>query len=155
VPDGDYASFIEKKDGFVSIAGDYLDVNGNIIGKHKGVINYTLGQRKGLGIALGKPQFVIDKNALKNTVILGDEEFLFKKNVAVDDLNFISGDFLQKEMIVTVKLRYKHTPAKAVLTFTDEQKVNIEFFEPQRAPSPGQSAVFYDGDYVIGGGRII
>ena len=87
VPDGDYASFIQKKDGFESEKGNYVDINGNVIGEHQGVIHYTIGQRKGLGIALGKPQFVIDKSAKGNIVVLGDEEHLFKKEVIVQDVN--------------------------------------------------------------------
>lgn len=155
VPDGDYASFIEKVDGFISEKGNYLDIEGNILGKHQGVINYTIGQRKGLGIALGKPQFVIDKNALDNTVVLGDEEHLFKSEVEVCNLNFIPFDKLEKEMKVKAKLRYRHTEQPATIYPLENGNVKIIFDEPQRAPSPGQAAVFYDGDIVVGGGKII
>lgn len=155
VPDGDYASFIEKTDGFVSQKGDYIDLEGNVLGKHQGVINYTIGQRKGLGIALGKPQFVIDKNALDNTVVLGDEEHLFKSEVQVCDLNFIPFDKLEKEMKVKAKLRYRHTEQPATIYPLENSNVKIIFDEPQRAPSPGQAAVFYDGDIVVGGGKIV
>ncbi len=155
VPDGDYASFIEKVDGFISEKGNYLDIEGNVLGKHQGVINYTIGQRKGLGIALGKPQFVIDKNAEENTVILGDEEHLFKREVEVCDLNFIPFDKLEKEMRVKAKLRYRHTEQPATIYPLENGNVKIIFDEPQRAPSPGQAAVFYDGDIMVGGGKII
>ena len=154
VPDGDYAGFIERKDGFVSKEGNYTDINGNILGEHKGIIHYTLGQRKGLGIALGKPQFVIDKNVSTNNVILGDEEHLFKKEVLVYNPNFIPFDSLEKEISVTAKLRYRHKPAKALLVPCGDNTVKLIFDEPQRAPSPGQAAVFYDGEMVIGGGTI-
>ncbi len=154
VPDGDYASFIEKTDGFKSLEGDYIDINGNILGKHKGVIRYTLGQRKGLGIALGKHAFVIDKNPETNKVVLGDEEHLFKKTVYSKDNNFIPFDELKGVMRVTAKLRYRHTEQPAVIS-QEGDLVKIEFDEPQRAPSPGQSAVFYNGDNVIGGGIIV
>ncbi len=155
VPDGDYAGFIEARDGFISEKGNYVDINGNIIGEHKGIINYTLGQRKGLGIALGKPAFVIDKNVLTNNVVLGDEEYLFKNEVIVDNVNFIPFDSLENEMRVTAKLRYRHKAAPAKIMPLEDGKIKIIFDEPQRAPSPGQAAVFYDGDLVIGGGTII
>ena len=155
VPDGDYASFIEKTDGFVSQKGDYVDINGTFLGKHEGVINYTIGQRKGLGIALGKPQFVIDKNAQTNTVILGDEEHLFKTEVLVKDVNFIPFGRLEKEMNVKAKLRYRHKESPCAISPLENGKVKIVFSDPQRAPSAGQAAVFYDGDTVVGGGKII
>lgn len=153
VPDGDYASFIERTDGFIAKEGDYVDINGNVLGKHKGVIRYTLGQRKGLGIALGKHAFVIDKNPETNRVVLGDEEHLFKKQVYTENNNFIPFDELKSEMEVTAKLRYRHMEQPAVI-YPYKEGVMIEFKEPQRAPSPGQSAVFYDNDIVIGGGII-
>ena len=155
VPDGDYASFIEKTDGFVSQKGDYVDINGTFLGKHEGVINYTIGQRKGLGIALGKPQFVIDKNAQTNTVILGDEEHLIKTEVLVKDVNFIPFERLEKEMNVKAKLRYRHKESPCVISPLENGKVKIVFSDPQRAPSAGQAAVFYDGDTVVGGGKLI
>ena len=155
VPDGDYASFIEKNDGAVSKKGNYVDINGNVLGLHNGVIHYTLGQRKGLGIALGKPQFVISKNADNNEVVLGDEEHLFSREVTVDNLNFIPFEKLENEMRVSAKLRYRHKATNAVIKPLEDGKVKINFDEPQRAASPGQAAVFYDGEIVIGGGTII
>lgn len=155
VSDGDYASFIESQSGFVSEKGNYVDINGNALGEHKGIIHYTLGQRKGLGIALGKPAFVIDKSAETNLVVLGDEEHLFKKEVIAYRVNFIPFDSLENEMRVTVKLRYRHKAASAIIMPMDDNKIKIIFDDPQRAPSPGQAAVFYDGDLVIGGGTII
>ncbi len=155
VLDGDYASFIEKADNYVAPRGNYIDINGNVLGEHKGIIHYTLGQRKGLGIALGKPAFVIDKNAQTNDVIIGDEEHLFKKEVIVTDVNFIPFDSLNSEMCVTAKLRYRHKAAKAKISPLEDGNVKIMFDEPQRAASPGQAAVFYDGETVLGGGTII
>lgn len=154
VPDGDYAAFIEKTAHFVSEAGNYLDVSGRVLGQHKGVIRYTIGQRKGLGIALGKPAFVIDKNPVTNEVIIGDEEHLFYKKVYVENLNFIPFDELEGEMKVECKLRYRHTEQPAVIR-PYKNGVLVEFSRPQRAPSPGQAAVFYDGDIVVGGGTIV
>lgn len=155
VPDGDYANFIEKTAGYVSKTGDYLNINGEKIGEHKGVIHYTIGQRKGLSIALGKPAFVISKNAENNTVVLGDSEYLFHKTVLVRDVNFIPFDKLEGEMAVSVKLRYSQKEQEATIKPFGNGQVLIEFAVPQRAPSAGQAAVFYDGDIVVGGGTIV
>ena len=154
VPDGDYASFIEQYSDFVSEKGDYLDINGEKIGEHKGVIHYTIGQRKGLGIALGKPAFVIEKNAQNNTVVIGDEEHIFHKKVWVNNVNFIPFDKLEKPMKVKTKLRYRHEQEESIITPLENGEVLIEFLNPQRAASIGQAAVFYDGDVVVGGGTI-
>lgn len=153
VPDGDYAAFIEKTDGFTSNKGDYVDISGKTLGYHEGVIHYTIGQRKGLGIALGKPQFVIDKNPETNCVVLGDEEHLFKKQVYVENVNYIPFDDLKTAMPVKAKLRYRHKEQPAVI-YPYKEGIMIEFSEPQRAPSPGQAAVFYYSDVVLGGGII-
>ena len=154
VPDGDYAAFIEKTADFVSQTGNYLDINGKVLGQHKGVIRYTIGQRKGLGIALGKPAFVIDKNPNTNEVVIGDEKHLFFNKVYIENLNFIPFDELEGEMQVYCKLRYRHTEQPATIK-PYKNGVLVEFQEPQRAPSPGQAAVFYDGDIVVGGGTIV
>ncbi len=154
VPDGDYAAFIERNAGINFVAGDYLDINGKVLGKHKGVIHYTIGQRKGLGIALGKHAFVLDKNALKNEVILGDEEHLFCKQVVVNDVNIIAAGSLDG-IRAAGKLRYRHNEQPCVIHQTGKDQVVLEFDTPQRAPSPGQAAVFYDGDIVLGGGVIV
>lgn len=155
VPDGDYAAFIERTAGYISQKGYYLNREGEKIGEHMGVIHYTIGQRKGLGIALGKPAFVISKNADTNTVVLGDEEFLFYKKVLVSGTNFIPFDNLETEMPVTAKLRYSQKEQSAVIKPLENGDVLLEFELPQRAPSAGQAAVFYDGDIVVGGGTII
>ena len=154
VPDGDYAVFIEKN-GYESQSGDYVDIEGNILGEHKGIIRYTVGQRKGLGIALGKPAFVIEKDSFSGKVTLGDEKYLFYKKIIVEDVNFIPFDKLTGEMRVKAKLRYRHNEQPATICPYENGTVMIEFDEPQRAPSPGQSAVFYDGDIVVGGGKIV
>ncbi len=155
VPDGDYAAFIERTSGYISQKGDYLNINGQKIGEHQGVIHYTIGQRKGLNIAFGKPVFVISKNAEQNTVVLGESENLFYNKVLVENTNFIPFDNLENEMRVTAKLRYSQKEQDAVIRPLENAKVLVEFCEPQRAPSPGQAAVFYDGDYVVGGGVIV
>ena len=154
VPDGDYAAFIERNTGINFAAGDYLDLDGKILGKHKGVIHYTVGQRKGLGIALGKHAFVLSKNADTNEVILGDEEHLFYNQVEVSGVNIIAADNLDG-IKAAGKLRYRHTEQPCVIHQTGKDTVILEFDTPQRAPSPGQAAVFYDGDIVLGGGTIV
>lgn len=154
VPDGDYAAFIERNTGLSFAAGDYLDLDGKILGKHKGVIHYTVGQRKGLGIALGKHAFVLSKNADTNEVVLGDEEHLFYNQVEVSGVNVIATDNLDG-IKAAGKLRYRHTEQPCVIHQTGKDTVILEFDTPQRAPSPGQAAVFYDGDIVLGGGTIV
>ncbi len=155
IPDGDYAQFIKNNCGCEIVGGDYVDINGNILGKHKGVIHYTIGQRKRLGIALGKPAFVISKNVAENKVVIGEEEHLFSTKVKIKDLNFIPFETLNGELKVTAKLRYRHTEAPAILRMVSEDVAELVFSEPQRAAAPGQAAVFYDGNIVIGGGTII
>lgn len=154
VPDGDYAAFIERNTGINFAEGDYLDLSGKVLGKHKGVIHYTIGQRKGLGIALGKHAFVLDKNATTNEVVLGDEEHLFYKQVELSGVNIIADDSLDG-VRAAGKLRYRHTEQPCVIHQTAKDTVILEFDTPQRAPSPGQAAVFYDGDVVLGGGVIV
>ncbi len=154
VPDGDYAAFIKQNTGVNFAAGNYLDLDGKILGQHKGVIHYTIGQRKGLGIVLGKHAFVLDKNAASNEVTLGDEEHLFYKQVEVNGVNIIAADSLDG-IRAAGKLRYRHTEQPCVIHQTSKDSVILEFDTPQRAPSPGQAAVFYDGDIVLGGGTIV
>lgn len=155
VPDGDYAAFIENFIGRNFPFGDFVGSTGEIIGRHKGLIRYTVGQRKGLGIALGKPCFVIEKDAEHNRVVIGDESALFFRRVLVENLNFIPFDSLKGPMKVTGKLRYRHAEQSAVIYPDGEGRLIAEFDKPQRAPSPGQAAVFYDGEVVIGGGTIV
>ena len=154
VPDSDYAAFIAQSTGINFAAGDYLDLSGNVLGRHKGVIHYTIGQRKGLGIALGKHAFVLNKNADTNEVVLGDEEHLFYKTVEVSGVNIIAAENLDG-VRAAAKLRYRHIEQPCKIFQTDKNTVILEFDTPQRAPSPGQAAVFYDGDVVLGGGVIV
>lgn len=154
VPDGDYAAFIENVTGIKFSDGNYLDTNGNILGRHKGVIHYTVGQRKGLGIALGKPMFVISKSADTNEVVLGDEKDLFYKQVEINRLNIIAAESLDG-VRAAAKLRYRHTEQPCVIHQTAPDSAVLEFDTPQRAPSAGQAAVLYDGDTVLGGGTIV
>ena len=155
VPDGKYAEFIENYTLRKSIPGDFVSVDGERLGQHNGIIRYTIGQRKGLGMSFGKPQFVVQKNSENNTVVLGDEKFLFKNSATAVNCNFIAIDKLTGSMNVSVKVRYSQTEQSATIRPDDDGNVVVEFSEAQRAITPGQAAVFYSDDTVIGGGTII
>lgn len=154
VPDGDYAGFIRRFTGKDYPAGDFTDKDGNVLGHHKGIIGYTVGQRKGLGIAAGKPVYVTKICPAENRVILGDNEDLFHRELDVEDFNFISFDTPPAEFRAKAKVRYRQKEQWATVKVTGEHSVHIIFDEPQRAITKGQAAVLYDGDVVIGGGVI-
>ena len=160
VPDNDYASFIQKeleRTGQHTQAftpGNFVDTKGNILGRHKGIAHYTIGQRKGLGIALGRPAFVVAIHPDKNEVVIGDNEEVFGRVVHARNLNFMSIPSLEGEMEVTAKIRYSHAGQKAVIRMTGEDCMECVFEEPVRAITPGQALVCYQGDYVVGGGVI-
>lgn len=154
VPDGDYAKFITENTGITIPQGDFLNASGEKIGIHKGVIHYTIGQRKGLGISLGKPAYVTDKNAVKNTVTIGAEADLYKDEITVCALNWISMEDLSEPIEVTVKTRYSQNEQQATVYPLNGGEALVKFHKPQRAPAKGQAAVFYMGDVVLGGGTI-
>lgn len=154
IPDNNHGKFIENYTNSKSIEGNFIDKNGNILGKHKGIIHYTIGQRKGLGIALGTPVFVTDINPFTNEVVLGSNDDIFKSELIAGNLNFIPFDKLEKPMLVEAKIRYSANPCKAVIIPIKESKVRVVFDDKQRAITKGQSIVFYDKDLVIGGGII-
>lgn len=154
VQDKDYIGFICGYKGYEPKPGDFVDTKGNILGKHKGIIHYTVGQRKGLGITVGKPLYVVDIDAQNNRVVLGYENEVFSGSLVAKDLNFISIERLEKEMRVSAKVRYSAKEADATITPLDNGKVKVTFDIPQRAITPGQSVVFYEGDIVAGGGTI-
>lgn len=154
VPDGDYAAFIEEYTGESFPCGDFVDLNGNKIGEHKGIIRYTVGQRKGLGISLGKPAFVCSKNVEENTVVLGENQDLFSATLTAHDVNLITCDSIDEPMRVCAKVRYNQKEQPATAVSIGEGRIKVEFDEPQRAISKGQSVVLYDGDIVVGGGII-
>lgn len=155
VPDGDYSSFIEKSTNRKAVPGDVKNSDGKIVGRHNGLINYTIGQRKGLGIAFGKPTYVIGKNITDNSLIVGSEQELMKKSLYADDLNWISIPELKEPILCKAKTRYRMQEQPCVVYPESDGSVYVEFNEPQRAITPGQRVVFYDGDIVIGGGRIV
>lgn len=155
VKDGDYAGFLENVMGVESPKGKFVDTKGNVIGEHKGIIHYTVGQRKGLGIAFGKPAYVVNKNKDTNTITIGDEEDLYSDRLAAGDVNLIAVEKLLSPMKALVKTRYSQKETEAVLHPIDDNKILVEFNNKQRAITPGQAVVFYDGDIVIGGGTIL
>lgn len=155
IPDNDYVKFIEKNYGYQLKKGNFIDLEGNILGQHNGIVNYTIGQRKGLEIAFQKRMYVVGIDVKKNEVILGDNEDLFKDSLICGDVNFISIDELNSPLRVMAKIRYSAKPEKATLIPINDTSIKVVFDEPQRAITPGQAAVFYDEDTVIGGGTIL
>ena len=155
VPDGNYANFIERFSGKKQEPGDFVLQGGEAIGRHKGLIHYTLGQRKGLGIAYKEPLYVLAKDAASNTVVLGTEKDLYKKEILVGDCNFIAIEELTGPMKVTCKVRYRMQDEPAIIEPVSAGKVKVTFMKAQRAITSGQAAVFYDGNIVVGGGTII
>jgi tRNA-specific 2-thiouridylase len=154
VPDRDYAAFIEQYTGKRAPPGDITDLNGAVLGRHQGIIRYTIGQRRGLVLALNEPMYVQAKSAEQNTITLGPEDSLYTKTLTADSVNIIIAPRLDKPMRVTVKTRYLQQEQGAVVEQTGDDTIRVDFDEPQRAVTPGQAAVLYDGDIVVGGGTI-
>lgn len=155
VPDGDYAAFIEKHTGRTFPEGDFVDTNGNFMGRHGGIVRYTVGQRKGLGATFGKPVYVCGKDVQKNTVTLGDSEDLVTLTAVAEDVNLISTDDISEPMRITAKTRYNMTDASGIVERMGDSRIKVTFEVPQRAVTKGQALVLYDGDIVVGGGTII
>ncbi len=154
VPDGDYAAFLERYTGKRFESGDFLDLDGNILGRHAGAVRYTVGQRKGLGIALGKPAYVCRKDMQANTVTLGGNEDLFRSELTAHGINLIAVESIPSPLRVEAKIRYTASPAPATVEQTSKDSFRLVFDTPQRAIAAGQSVVLYDGDTVLGGGVI-
>ncbi|WP_461257825.1 tRNA 2-thiouridine(34) synthase MnmA [Treponema sp. R80B11-R83G3] len=154
VPDGDYGNFIENYTGKTYPPGDIIDIEGKKIGTHKGLIRYTIGQRRGLGVAANYPVYVTSKSTAANTVTLGADDALFRKSLSAKNINLIACEDLKKPLRVMVKTRYLQTAQSATAEQTGEDNLHIEFDSPQRAITPGQAVVMYDGDIVVGGGTI-
>ena len=153
VPDGDYARFLEQFTGRKYPAGDFLDQSGKVVGRHSGAVRYTLGQRKGLGLAMGAPVYVCGKDMQANTVTVGPETSLFDHIVYANEVNWIAIDQLTEPMRVTARTRY-HQAEQAATVYPTQDGIRLEFDQPQRAPTPGQAVVMYLGDTVLGGGTI-
>lgn len=154
VPDGDYARVIQSYTGETPKAGDFVDLQGNVIGRHEGLIHYTVGQRRGLGIAIGKPAYVCGLDVPQNRVIIGTNDDLFTDTCTVEAVNWIAGTPPQEPVRCQAKIRYRHPAQPAVVTFTDDHTAVLKFDAPQRAITAGQAAVFYDEEIVLGGGEI-
>ena len=154
VPDGDYASVVERYAGCSFPEGDYVDLEGNVIGTHKGIIHYTIGQTRGLGQAFGEKRYVCRIDADKNQVVLGDNKDVFSSTAKAVSFNWISGETPAEDVRCRVRVRYKQKEQPATVCPIGNDAVEIVFDEPQRAITPGQSAVLYDGDIVLGGGII-
>lgn len=155
VPDGDYASFITRYTGKTFPPGDFVDSEGNVLGRHRGIIHYTIGQRKGLGLALKEPAYVKKIDAENNRVVLGRSDEIFSRELTAADFNWIACDAPTSAIRASARIRYRHHEAPAVIEPLSEDRVRITFDEPQRAVTAGQSVVVYDGDYVVGGGTIL
>lgn len=154
VPDGDYAAFIRRASGFSPKEGAFLDTDGRKIGTHRGLIHYTIGQRRGLGFAFAQPHYVCAKDAVRNTVTVGTKDTLYSRRLTAADCNWIAVGQLTAPMRVQAKIRYGHQAQPATLFPDEENRVVVEFDAPQRAIAPGQATVWYNGDVVIGGGTI-
>lgn len=154
VPDGDYAAFIRRYTGKDYPPGDFVDVDGNVIGQHKGLICYTIGQRRGLGVAAGKPIYVKQLQAEENRVVLADNEQLYDSTVLAERFNWIAYDAPHQPVRVKARARYHHPEQPATATVLPDGRVEITFDTPQRALTCGQAVVLYDGDTVVGGGTI-
>ncbi len=154
IPDNNYRRFLQEKAGAAMIPGPFLDTGGNVLGRHRGLAYYTIGQRKGLGLAFGEPMYVVALDPLKNAVILGRENEIFGRELVAADNNFILYEKISAPLPVQAKIRYNARPADALITPVEHGRVKVVFNEPQRAITPGQAVVYYEGEYVIGGGTI-
>lgn len=155
IPDHDHARFIRENSGVQVAEGNFVDKEGRILGKHQGITHYTIGQRKGLNLSLGRPVFVTAIRPETNEVVIGDSGDVFSDYLTCSGLNWMAVESLGgREMEVTAKIRYSHKGAKCRIREAGADLVECRFDEPQRAITPGQAVVFYDGDYVVGGGVI-
>jgi tRNA-uridine 2-sulfurtransferase len=160
VPGGDYKKFLdayleEQGESFPETAGEIVTTDGTVIGEHSGIHNFTVGQRKGLGVATGSPLYVLQIKGDSKQVVVGDSENLYSRTLRARRVNLISVGELYGPMRVTVKIRHRHEPASATIEKSGEDEVLVRFDDPQRAITPGQAAVFYDGNAVVGGGWIM
>lgn len=155
IPDNNYVSFIEKYDKLKMKPGNIVNLNGKILGQHNGIIRYTVGQRKGIGISFKEPLYVLKLDKIKNEIVVGTEKDLYTKEVMIENINYLVKDVEDKQIEIEAKVRYRAKPAKAVLYPLEKEKAKIVFSEPQRAVTPGQSLVFYDENIVLGGGKIL
>ena len=154
VPDGDYAAFIERTTGKTYPEGNFVDEQGNVLGCHRGIIHYTIGQRRGLGIAAETPLYVKRIDPERNEVVLCRDEALYSRALTAKELNWMAFETPPESFRASAKIRYRHTEQPCTVTALPGGRVAVEFDEPQRAATPGQAVVFYNGDTVLGGGVI-
>ena len=155
IPDGDYASFIDKERGRSVPEGNFVSLDGKILGRHKGITHYTVGQRKGLGLSLGHPAFVLEIRPETDEVVIGTYEESLTYTLRANELNFMSAEDITEPIRVFAKIRYNHKGAWCTVEKTGEDEITCTFDEPIRAVTPGQAVVLYDGEYVLGGGTIL
>lgn len=155
IPDKDYVSFIKRFSGIENRPGNFVDKEGCVLGEHKGIMHYTVGQRKGLGIALGKRTFVLRIDALKNEVVLGDDVDAYTDCLFADEINMLSEEMFSPDRTYTAKIRYSDSGEKCTVAMVDKDIIRVDFASPVRAVTPGQAVVFYDGDIMVGGGTIL
>ena len=156
IPDDDYAGFIDREcNGQVPPPGNFVSTDGKILGRHKGITHYTIGQQKGLGIAFGYPVFVTEIRPDTNEVVIGENKDVFTDTLYAGNLNFMAIEALKEPMRARGKIRYSHEGADCTIRMIDNNTLECKFDEPQRAVTPGQALVLYDGEYVLGGGTII
>lgn len=154
IPDGDYKKFLEENSNITQKSGNIVDRKGKILGKHCGLYKYTIGQRKGLGISNPEPLYVLDFNIEKNELIVGEKEELFENEIIVKEVNLLAVDEINEPIKVQTKIRYAAKPVNSTVYKIDKNTVKVVFEEPVRGATPGQSAVFYDDEIVVGGGKI-
>lgn len=154
VPNGRYVEFIQRFAGAPAPPGDFVDLQGRVVGRHKGLVRYTIGQHKGLGLVSEEPLYVCAMDAAANTVTVGPSQALFSRDLIARDLNFIAVEGLPEPRRVKAKIRYRQTEQWATAVQTGPDELRVRFDEPQRAITPGQAVVLYDGDLVVGGGTI-
>lgn len=155
IPDHDYGRFIEQDTGTPSVPGNFVTADGRILGQHRGIIHYTVGQRKGLNLAMGHPVFVTEIRPETNEVVIGEAEEVFTRRLICEKLNFMGWEDLTEPRQVTAKIRYSHGGAPATIRRAGADRIECLFDEPVRAVTPGQAAVFYDGDLIACGGEIV
>jgi tRNA-specific 2-thiouridylase len=154
VPDNDYVQFLRDRIPDVFRPGPIVDIENRVLGRHKGIAHYTIGQRRGLGIAAEHPLYVLSIQRDENTIVVGPVNQLYEKTLLASRLNLISAEKIAESLEIRAKIRYKHREIKALLTLLNSGRAQVKFEKSQRAITPGQSVVFYDGDIVIGGGII-
>ncbi len=154
MPRGDYKSVIEFRSGKKATHGNFVDTAGNVLGEHSGIIAYTIGQRKGLGLSLPEPMYVIEKNSDTNEVVLGTHDELYCKGLVADNFSWVSGITPDRPVNALIRTRYNSPEVSGVAEVQSDGEVRLTFASPHKSVAPGQAVVLYDGDLVLGGGTI-